>query len=186
MSVEDSLKFEFRDVSHIDNDLAQSIDGLDHLAFKDSQPVQKNAPSKWSNPTWMIIGFVNNGTPDEQLVCQLGLLKRNIRVGDMMLEVVGVGGVATHPDWQRKGYAKQLLAFTENVLRQDLKCDFALLLCDGIPCLIYRKAGWIDVAKVIIYREDDVRIPLETNVMVFETSDRTFPEGEIDVCGLPW
>jgi GNAT superfamily N-acetyltransferase len=176
-----TLQFEFIDVEQIDLKLQDEIEMIDRLAYIDPKPEVAHWPGKWANPSWMILGRL-----DGVLVSQLCMLKREIMVGEQYLGVAGVGGVATHPDWQRKGFAKQLMTYAEGVIRNELKCSFALLLCNGMPCSIYRKAGWKDVAKHIKYQENENKVQLETNVMVFEISDRSFPEGEIDICGLPW
>ena len=175
------LVFQFLDVEKIEAQTREEIETLDHLAYSEAKPAKENWPSKWADPSWMILGRLEG-----ELVSQLCLLKREILVRDHKIEVGGVGGVATHPDWQRKGFSKQLMSFAETIIRKELSSTFALLLCDGMPCSIYRKAGWRDIANYIIYHENDVSYPLETNVMVFETSDLPFPEGEIDLCGLPW
>jgi GNAT superfamily N-acetyltransferase len=175
------LAFQFLDVGKIEPQTRKEIEILDHLAYSDAKPGKENWPSEWANPSWMILGRL-----DGLLVSQLCLLKREILVGGKKVETAGVGGVATHPDWQRKGFAKQLMHYTETILRNELQCPFALLLCDGMPCSIYRNAGWKDAAEYIVYREDRISYPFKTNVMVFETSKSTFPQGEIDLCGLPW
>jgi GNAT superfamily N-acetyltransferase len=162
--------------------LSQMIEDLDKLAFADedqNDPIMQGI--EWSSSTWMGIALLG-----DQLVAQLGLLKREILVGDKPVTVCGVGGVATHPDWQKKGFATQLLRATQIFMSAELKVHFGLLICADETAPVYAGCGWQPVAQALLYHQDGERHSLPTMVMILPLSDEPWPEGEIDLCGLPW
>jgi GNAT superfamily N-acetyltransferase len=126
------------------------------------------------------------GRLEDHLIVQLGCLQRKIRVAGTPIRVVGIGGVATHPDFQQRGYASQLMNATAEFIHQELQTPFGLLICDGRPCQLYQKLGWLRVADHLIYQQNGLRLKLNATVMVLQLRDRLFPAGEIDLCGVPW
>jgi GNAT superfamily N-acetyltransferase len=97
-----------------------------------------------------------------------------------------VGGVATHPDWQHRGLASQVLRAAEVLMRDELKVPFGLLICEEKTQPVYRHCGWQAVALSLLFFQDGQRRTLETSVMVLPLSERPWPPGEIDLLGLPW
>src|SRR5512136_522338 len=95
------LETRFLAVSGMAPGLWQEAQVLDRLAFAH----QDNDESiRWEEPEWMALGFL-----EDKLVSQICLHKRAITVGEQKVWVGGVGGVATHPDWLRRGFASQVL-----------------------------------------------------------------------------
>lgn len=68
-----SLQIEFVRTSQVSQDIQKIIDQVDHLAF-DGLGAEENT-NKWSSSDWMVLGRV-----EEELVTQLCLLSREIRV----------------------------------------------------------------------------------------------------------
>ena len=77
------------------------------------------------------------------LVGQLILLKRHIHFQGKEILLGGIGGVCTHPDFQRQGIATKLLQTAMNELKK-ANCDIAYL-CTDITKLgkLYGQVGFV-------------------------------------------
>lgn len=176
------LQMRFLPVAEITPDLDRRIEALDHLAFSgEAHTDPEFASIEWSSPDWMSLGF-----RDGELVSQLCLHKREITVGAQRFWVAGVGGVATHPQWQRRGLASTLLCAAESFMRDEIRVPFGLLICADATQLVYARCGWRTVAKSLLFVQNSLRRRLETCVMILPLADQPWPGGEIDLCGLPW
>lgn len=163
-------------------ELDRKIEEIDQLAFADEDRDDPDLKGiEWSASQWMALAFINN-----QLVSQLGMLKREILVGKSVIPVVGVGGVATHPQWQKRGLASQLLKASESFMRDRFKLPFGLLVCAGETQPLYAGCGWQPVAQSLKFIQEGQRRTINTVVMVLLLSTQPWPPGEIDLCGLPW
>jgi len=174
-----SLQIEFIRSSQISPDDQQTIDRLDHLAF--AGKVAEDDPNEWAESDWMVLGRI-----DGEIVTQLGLLKRKIRAGAVLLPVGGVGGVATHPAWQRRGLSTALLRAAAPFIQTELKVSFGLLNCANESQPFYARLGWKTVAAELWFMENKKRRLLQTPVMILPLSTHEWPQGEIDLGGLPW
>jgi aminoglycoside 2'-N-acetyltransferase I len=158
-------------------ELWQEVEVLDRMAFA----LQEDTGIHWEEPEWMALGFLAG-----KLVSQICLHKREITVGEEHVWVGGVGGVATHPDWLRHGFATQVLHATEAWMREELKVPFGLLVCADATSPVYAKSGWQRVADGLFHRQGEVRRWMESCVMVLPVSGGQWLPGTIDLCGLPW
>ncbi|MBK8822699.1 MAG: GNAT family N-acetyltransferase [Anaerolineales bacterium] len=109
----------------------KQIDQLDHLAFAD----EKHDDPEFNSIDWSShIEHMALGRMDNELVTLLGLLKREILVGERPVWVAGVGGVATHPNWQKRGFSSTLLKHQKNSCAKKWKsrlvCWFAPINAD--------------------------------------------------------
>ncbi len=172
------LHIDFLHITQIPTELDQQIDNLDHLAFSDHDD---ESDIEWAAQEWMALGRL-----DGALVSQLCLLKREIIVGGERVWVAGIGGVATHPHWQRQGLASQLLRATAGFIRSKMDVPFGLLVCANETRPFYEKVGWHHVADDLVFTQDGARRTLETCTMVMNFAEKPFPQGIIDLCGLPW
>lgn len=178
-----SIKIEFLAEQNVTAEINQQIDELDHLAFSSDAPEEKDELTKikWASHDWMALGYLN-----EQLVTQLCLLKRKINVGNSSFYVVGVGGVATHPQMQKQGYSSALLLRTNKFIQEVMEAPFGLLICDNKLIEFYSKNGWHKVAESLWYIQDGQPQELVCAVLIIPLQDQDWPSGEIDLCGLPW
>jgi GNAT superfamily N-acetyltransferase len=176
------LKIEFIPETEINARLNEQIDALDHLAFVgENHDDPEFANIQWSSHHWMALGWL-----DGELVSQACLLKREVSAGAERVWVAGVGGVATHPQWQRKGLASQLMRAATTFMRDEIRVPFGLLICADETRPLYEKTGWQFAADHLTFTQDRRRRALRTCVMVLQLDDPTWPSGEIDLCGLPW
>lgn len=174
-----SLQMEFVRASQVPQDDQKIIDRLDRLAFAGKDTEEDS--NEWAESDWMVLGRV-----DGEIVTQLGLLKREIRVGAVRMSVGGVGGVASHPAWQRRGLSSALMRAAAQFMQTELNVPFGLLVCENESQPFYVRLGWKTVAAELWFTENIKRRLLQTAVMGLPLSNYEWPEGEIDLCGLPW
>lgn len=177
------LAVRFLAVSESDPELDRRVDALDHLAFsnEDGPPDPEFDRIEWASPDWLALGLMG-----DELVSQLCLLKRSIMVGGEPVWVAGVGGVATHPAWQRRGLASQVLRAAEVFMRAEMKVPFGLLVCADETQPVYSRCGWQTVAHSLLFAQDGQRRKLAACVMILPLAGQPWPAGEIDLLGLPW
>lgn len=177
------LQIRFIPQADITPALHREIDELDRLAFSDEHPDADPEFStiQWATPDWMGLGFLQG-----MIVTQLCLPKREILVDDEKVRVAGVGGMATHPDFQHQGLGSALLKSTEIFMRADLWMPFGLLICADETRPFYERSRWQFASDFLYYNQQSQRRLLKTCVMILQLTDRVWPAGEIDLCGLPW
>lgn len=160
-------------------ELQQEFDALDHLAF--GEIGGELSSIQWATPHWMVLGFLPG-----QLVTQLCIPVREIAVGGEKVRVAGLGGMATHPNFQHRGLGSALLAATEAFMRDTIQVPFGLLICADETCPFYERSHWQIAADFLYFKQDQQRRMLKTCVMALPLTDHPWPAGEIDLCGLPW
>jgi predicted N-acetyltransferase YhbS len=173
-----SWEIEIFQTSHVPPATQEIINRLDHLAFAGETDEGIN---EWADSDWMVLGRVTG-----EIVAQLGLLKRDILVGGARLTVGGVGGVATLPAWQRRGLGSALMRAAAQFLQSKLIVPFGLLVCADETQPFYARLGWEKVATELWVTQVKKSRPLQTAVMILPLADQEWPQGRIDLCGLPW
>lgn len=179
--MDSALHLEILHVGQIPSGLQAQIDELDHLAFSGEVHDADFNTIQWASHDWMALGSL-----DGELATQFCLLKREIRVGEQPVWVAGVGGVATHPSWRRRGLASQLLRAAEIFMRETLKVPFGLLICADETQPVYARCGWQTIAHSLVFIQNGQPRHLPTCVMCLPLTGQPWPVGEIDLCGLPW
>jgi GNAT superfamily N-acetyltransferase len=178
-----ALQIEIISTDNISAELNQQIDEIDHLAFAD----EKHDDPEFNSIDWSShIEYMALGRVDGELATLLGLLKREILVGEKHIWLAGVGGVATHPNWQKRGLSSALLQAAEKFMREEMKVPFGLLVCANERRTFYGRAGWKQIADEMFFIQDKQRRSLKTSVMILPLIDQGWPSGEIDLRGLPW
>jgi predicted acetyltransferase len=177
------LQIKFLAEEHLSEEIKKQINDLDHeaLSAADQEKDEEFAKIQWASNEWMALGAIK-----DQLVSQLCLLKRNIKVGEDSVIVAGIGGVATRLKWQKHGFSSSLLQSAAEFIRVEMKVPFGLLICDDKLQKFYSKNGWRKVADSLWFIQEDQHLPLKSCVMVIPLTNQKWPQGEIDLCGLPW
>ena len=152
-----------------------ACDELDRLAF-----VGDDNPYEWSAPEWM--ACLKEG---DILCSQLCLLERDIQVGEQIVRVGGIGGVATHPETRGRGLSSTALRGAASFL-QSRGIRFGLLLTSQNLIPFYGRLGWQPVPGPLVFDFHGQKVSFEEVVMVLPLAGEPWPEGGIDLCGLPW
>jgi hypothetical protein len=67
-----------------------------------------------------------------------------------------------------------------------LAVDFGLMITTPPLVARYERLGWIKSAEYLWAEQPQGRKRLEFPVMVLSVKEDRWPQGEVDLCGLPW
>jgi predicted N-acetyltransferase YhbS len=128
---------------------------------------------------------------DGRPVAHLAVGRRLVRVGGAELLVAGVGDVGVSPDARGRGLGATLMKELRARSTTEFAADFGLLLCAEGVVDFYRRTGWTRVANMVRYVDPhDERTVREATSPVMVLPARRppahWPEGLIDLRGLPW
>ena len=144
----------------------------------------------WAPPEWCVLVYDSPIPGQGEMVSYLEIFRRTCNVGGQSVDVGGIGGVMTRPEWRRRGYASEGLRRAAGFLRDELRVDFGLLVCDAGKIPFYGRAGWYAVEAPLVFDQPDpggrTRFNEPTTIMVLPCRRSGWLAGEIDLCGLPW
>lgn len=159
---------------------SRQVDEVSNLAF--AKEVGPGAAfDQWANTEIHLLGLL-----DQQIVSLLGLTTRQVNVGGQLIFVAGVGGVATHPAFQRRGYAGLLMRRARQYIQDEIKAPFGLLVCSPHREHLYRSLGWLTVNEPVLVSTSAGKHPWPEKVMILPLTSQAWPAGFVDLCGAPW
>jgi len=135
----------------------------------------------WAKVRHHVLVYVGN-----QLASHLAIVERNATAGGEPVQLAGIGGVMTPPEWRGKRLASAAMHKAEAFMRDKLRAEFGLLLCSEELMTFYERLGWQRVAHPVYFHQPSGRIQWNERAMVLPCTARAWPEGEVDLCGLPW
>lgn len=144
--------------------------------------------SYWgSEPEWHLCLADPTGVPAAQLGCG----RRVAEVGGREVTLVGVGGVATHPAFQRRGMGSRLLRELHTFLHMLPEVEFAFLQCREEVVPFYERCGFVRVLGPAQYLDPDegqwVTDSGPTLILPVHAALRDWPVGEtVNLRGTPW
>jgi GNAT superfamily N-acetyltransferase len=162
------------------NELAES-----ERAYIDAWLIQQFAEEsgdyEWSDVDWHVLLRVNG-----QLVSHVEIVERIGAVDGRPVKLGGIGGVVTLPEWRGRGLATATLERAAAFMCEELQVAFGLLICgrDMIP--FYSRLGWQVVAGPLVFDQPGGKVVFDDVTMVLPCVGQEWPEGAIDLCGLPW
>ena len=136
---------------------------------------------KWARPDWAVMVW-----EDEDLVSNIHIILRVARVGHHEVKLGGIGNIATKVEWRQRGYASEALKVAQDFLREPLGVDFGLMIATQEMVPHYEKVGWAVVADSMSIEQPDGQTKLNYPVLVLPVCKQEWPEGPIDLRGLPW
>jgi ribosomal protein S18 acetylase RimI-like enzyme len=132
-------------------------------------------------PRWHTMGIL-----DGSLVGRVSILERTISVDQELLRVGGICGVVTVPEYRDRGIASALLDESVSFIKKGLDLPFALLTCNSRLEIFYQRLGWKTVNGPTVFTQPDGVRTCGGLTMILECGPRFWPEGPIDLRGLPW
>jgi predicted acetyltransferase len=139
-------------------------------------------PTEWAHPDLRVI----IEEEDHGVVSHVGIHRRIGTWKGRRARIGGVGGVCTHPDFRRRGYAGMALTAAVQTLRDERASDFILLVCEAHNFAFYEARGWQPFTGDLYVEQSGDRVRFEAMApYVFDMRYRP-RDGEIDLCGLPW
>jgi predicted acetyltransferase len=139
------------------------------------------AGTKWATPNWAVMIW-----EDEDMVSNIHIIERTVTVGNEYVKLGGIGNIATKVEWRKRGYANTALKVARKFLKNPLQVDFGLMIATEGMISRYEKSGWRVVANSLMMEQPDGKTNLNYPVMVLPVCKMDWPEGPIDLCGLPW
>jgi predicted acetyltransferase len=137
--------------------------------------------TKWAPADWTVMVW-----EDDDLVTNVHIVERTVKVGDQAVRLGGIGNVATKVEWRKRGYARSALDTAQNFLRAPLNVDFGMMIATEPMISRYEKLGWSLAAHSMLVEQPDGKMMLNYPVMILPVCRQGWPKGEIDICGLPW
>lgn len=158
-------------------------------SWPDAKPLVEGAfaESKFTHIRWANADLrVLLETPEDGLVCHVGLFFRMAIYNGLKMHVGGIGGVATHPDARRRGYASIALDASVQAMRDRQDVQFALLVCEPHNENFYEARGWHRFEGELFCEQPEGRVPFTAMAPYVFDFKRAPRHGTIDLCGLPW
>ncbi len=120
------------------------------------------------------------------VICHVGIFRREVKWNGRKIRAGGIGGVATHEDARRRGYASIALNAAIQTLKDEGATDFALLFCEPHNATFYMGRGWKPFDGEIYCNQPAGRVRFEAIAPYVHDIRRAPRQGVIDLCGLPW
>ena len=156
--------------------LSEAVDPPDRAATRPGKSVT------WASPQWSILLWEHDA-----LVTHVGLLVREILQDGTMKRIGGVGGVATHPAKQRRGFASQGMREAAERFDREFAISYALLFCRAELVPFYERLQWKPFMGKIFVEQPQGKIEFTLNgAMVLDVREQAPQSGILDLNGLPW
>ena len=120
------------------------------------------------------------------VVCHVGIYRREVTWNGRKVRAGGIGGVATHANFRRRGYASIALNAAIQTLKDEGATDFALLFCEPHNAPFYMARGWKPFDGEIHAEQPGGRVRFTALAPYIYGLKRAPLKGVIDLCGLPW
>lgn len=110
---------------------------LRSLVLRDSLPLQECIFDQDDDLTTFHLGFFTEG---QELACILSCQKENH--GKLPHDAYRLRGMATHPHYHRRGYARELLGAAENHIKTQLNIDYLWFNAREVAFAFYLSQGF--------------------------------------------
>ena len=122
----------------------------------------------------------------EGVVCHVGIYRREVTWNGRKVRAGGIGGVATHANFRRRGYASIALNAAIQTLKDEGATDFALLFCEPHNAPFYMARGWKPFEGEIYAEQPGGRVRFDAIAPYVYGLKHAPLKGVIDLCGLAW
>jgi aminoglycoside 2'-N-acetyltransferase I len=137
---------------------------------------------KWSEQSdWHVLVW-----DGEELVSNVEIIERTATVDGKPVSLGGIGGVATGVEWRRRGLASAALETAQTFICEKLAVDFGLLFCSEDMIPFYGRFGWQILERPVLVDQPGGKVAFTEAVMILPVGKNEWPEGVIDLCGLPF
>jgi aminoglycoside 2'-N-acetyltransferase I len=138
-------------------------------------------PEDWAPVDWVTLLSI-----DDHIVSHVSITDRVCDVGGTAVRVGGIGGVATLPEFRQRGFAHRTMSASADFMRDQMRVDFGLLFCGFRMEPFYKSLGWQTIPARVFYNQPDRKILEDGLLMALPCTQTVWPQGVVDVCGLPW
>ncbi len=143
---------------------------------------------KWNHPVRRALVRTDAG----ELVSDAGAHVRQAEWEGLPVKLGGIGGVVTHPEHRRQGYARAALKVVLTWLHDEEAVAFALLWCEPHNVAFYAHQGWQRFEGTVLVRQPGADGKPATapftlfGAMTLSMRQRAATRGTIDLRGEPW
>jgi GNAT superfamily N-acetyltransferase len=123
---------------------------------------------------------------DGHVVGSLTLVTRHMTAAAESIGVAGIGNVVTKPEYRLRGVASAMLRVAADLMRTRLNAEFGVLICRREVAPVYERNEWFRVAGPTRFWQPTGTVTYPDDTMVLKLTARDWPDGPIDLCGLPW
>lgn len=118
--------------------------------------------------------------------CHVGVYRRDVKLDGTPVQIGGIGGVMTHPDFRGKGLAEMALRHACSLCAKE-QVAFALLFCEPRLALFYARFDWRNFpGDVFVEQPRGIVRFTAARPMVLDIAGAAPTAGVLDLCGLPW
>ena len=121
-----------------------------------------------------------------EVVCHVGLYRRDVTWNGRKMHAGGIGGVATRADARRRGYATLALSAAIQTMKDERSLDFALLFCEPHNAPFYVARGFKPFDGEVYVEQPEGRMRFVAIAPYVHELRRLPLKGVIDLNGLPW
>lgn len=116
----------------------------------------------------------------EKLISHAAVIEKTIHHRGQSYKLIGLGGVLTHPQYQRRGYGTQIVKRATEYIRSQ-KADVAVLFCDKKNINLYRRSGWevFSNPRITVGKNKKNAHPQEEMTMILYLSSKAKANKEI-------
>ncbi len=167
------------DVKHRDE-----MTPAEHLAvLRGEEGLEWGAPEglEWAQATWHILLW-----DGKALAAHAGLVRRSIRVGERTLTVAGLHSVFTVPAYRSRGLAKRAVRVAMDYAVRELRATYGFLLCRAHVQALYAGLGWQALAVPVTFEQAAAPYLWPAMAMAYPFAGVPWPDGAVDLRGLPW
>ena len=138
---------------------------------------------EWTGSQWDIQVTEESG----RLVSYTGVTLRDASHNGRRVQIGGIGGVKTHPDFRGNGYAAMGLMRAAQFFDEQPDLEFALLVCAQSLIEYYTAFGWNEFGGHLLTAQHGETLEFVFNdVMVLTVHAPAPTSGTIDLLGPPW
>ena len=138
---------------------------------------------RWDDPTWDICVRDDTG----RLISHAGILERDALLDGEPIRIAGIAEMLTHPEFRRQGYGAAALREVASFMHDELRAQFALLVCPLSAIPFYSALGWQRFNGTIIAEvEGGMDAFAESAWMVLSVTADAPGDGILDLQGIPW
>lgn len=121
-----------------------------------------------------------------EVVCHVGIFRREVTWNGRKVRVGGIGGVATRAEVRRRGHASIALNAAVSTLKEEGSSEFGLLFCRPNTAPFYLARGWKPFEGDIYCEQPGGRARLAAIAPYVHDIRRAPQQGTIDLRGLAW
>jgi hypothetical protein len=135
----------------------------------------------YDHPEWYAIGFL-----EDEPVTHTAILRRTISIDGTPIGIAGISFIVTEPDFRGRGYARLGTDRAVLFVSEQLALPHCLLTCKPRLESLYTGWGWHTAPGPTVFMQPTGPRDCGGLTMVYQCTEKAWPEGKIDLCGLPW